>query len=239
MEEPVALVFHDKKSLAKGFTEFFIKLVDQKTGVFNIALSGGSTPKIWFDYLAENHLNDLPWKRIHFYWGDERCVPPDSEESNFGMTKAHLLNKIEVPEKNIHRIEGELKPEEAAAKYEDLLEENMGVNPVFDLILLGMGDDGHTASIFPHQIDLWDSKRLCVVAQHPVSGQYRVSLSGKVINNAAAVAFLVTGDDKAERLWEIFENASTSVYYPASLVQPSNGSLHWFLDQEAAHLLET
>jgi len=237
--EPVALVFEQKDFLVKGFTEYFIKLVKQKHGDFSVALSGGSTPKIWFEYLAKNHTADIPWDSIHLYWGDERCVPPDDPESNYGMTKKHLLDQISIPEENIHRIPGELDPAQAADDYEKAMNDNLGEKPIFDLIILGMGNDGHTASIFPHEIKLWDSDRLCVVATHPISGQKRVSFTGKVINTASAVAFLVTGNDKEERVKEIIDQEPNSAYYPANLVNPIDGTLHWFLDKEAAKLLES
>jgi len=238
--EPVALVFQNSDSLVKGFTEYFVKLAHEKKGSFSVALSGGSTPKVWFQYLAENHKNDIPWENIHLYWGDERCVPPEDAESNYGMTKKFLLDEIQIPENNIHRIQGELDPVEAAKNYESELTESLQGSdyPVFDLIILGMGDDGHTASIFPHEIKSWDSEKICVVATHPVSGQKRVSLTGKVINAASAVAFLVTGKNKEERVREIFHQEPTAAYYPANLVSPSNGTLHWFLDKDAANQLE-
>jgi 6-phosphogluconolactonase len=238
-EEPIALIFQDQQKLVKGFTEYFMKLINQKNEVFHVALSGGSTPKVWFDYLATHHQKDIPWEKIHLYWGDERCVPPEHSESNYGMTKMHLLDKITIPDKNIHRIWGEIEPKEAAAHYEKELIKNLGRIPVFDLIILGMGDDGHTASIFPHEIKLWDSDACCLAATHPTSGQHRVSITGKVINNASTVAFLVTGKDKEERVAEIFNQEPNAAYYPASLVNPENGTLHWFLDQAAANLLES
>jgi len=204
-----------------------------------MAFSGGSTPKSWFDYLAENHAEDIPWERLQIFWGDERFVPPDDPESNYGMTKKHLLEKIKIPEENLHRILGELDPASAAEQYEKELKDNLGDKPVFDLIILGMGDDGHTASIFPHEIKLWDSERLCVVATHPISVQKRVSFTGKVINNATAVTFMVTGENKSERVREIINEEPNSVYYPASLVKPNKGTLHWFIDHEAAKLIES
>ena len=240
MEEPVALIFENKAKLVEGFTEYFLKLFHDRKGPFTVALSGGSTPKIWFDYLAENYAEKIDWKQIHFYWGDERCVVPDDPESNYGMTKKYLLDHIRIPEENIHRIHGEKKPEGAAAIYSKEISKIKlhEKTPVFDLIILGMGEDGHTASIFPHEIGLWDADAFCVVANHPVSGQHRVSLTGKVINNANAVAFLVTGDTKSERVKEIFDAEPRASYYPASLVCPVNGQLHWFLDRDAASLIQ-
>jgi 6-phosphogluconolactonase len=189
--DTIALVFQDKQKLVHGLTEHFVKLCRQRSAPLHIALSGGSTPKTWFDYLAGMPTKAIDWGKIHLYWVDERCVPPDDPESNFGMTRKHLLDQVPLPTENIHRIAGELEPSEAANQYEEMLKNTLGAAPVFDLLMLGMGNDGHTASIFPHQIALWHSERLCVVATHPESGQMRVSLTGKVINNAASVAFLV------------------------------------------------
>ncbi len=239
MEEPIALIFEDQRRLVKGFTEFFVKLLEKDESIFNVALSGGSTPKIWFDYLAKNDSDHIEWSRIRFFWGDERCVPPEDSDSNFGMAKQHLLDHIDIPAENIHRIQGERKPADAALHYSKELTKNLRheKTPVFDLVILGIGDDGHTASIFPHQIELWNADDNCVVATHPISGQERVSITGKIINSAKAVAFLVTGDSKAERVKEIIEEEPHSAYYPASLVRPATGTLHWFLDTEAAKLL--
>ena len=137
--EAVALVFESKAHLVKGFTEYFIKLINQKKGDFSVALSGGSTPKIWFEYLAEKHAKDIPWENIHLFWGDERCVPPDDPESNYGMTKSYLLDKISIPTENIHRIQGDLDPNAATKLYQNELVQNLGNQPVFDLIILGIG----------------------------------------------------------------------------------------------------
>ncbi|MCL4165191.1 UNVERIFIED_CONTAM: hypothetical protein GTU68_045343 [Idotea baltica] len=150
------------------------------------------------------------------------------------MTKKFLFDHIDIPKENIHRVPGELDPTEASDVYAKEICENLNNDkvPVFDLMILGMGDDGHTASIFPHQIDLWNSKNFCVVATHPVSGQHRVSLTGKVINAASSIAFLVTGANKAEKVREILSKDKIASSYPASLVNPDN--LVWFLDGAAA-----
>lgn len=236
MNKKKVLVFANILELVDGFTNHFIKLMKLKEGIFRVALSGGSTPKFWFEELAKNHTLDIEWERVHLYWGDERCVPPDDEDSNYGMTKKYLLDHIDIPDGNIHRILGEQNPEDAARNYEDeLLKFGPGDSiPVFDLMILGMGEDGHTASIFPHQIDLWDSTDFCVVATHPTSGQYRVSLTGRVINQARSVAFLVTGEQKAEKVMEIIQKKEDSVSYPASHVSQPNDELFWFLDKPAA-----
>ncbi len=229
----------DKNEVAQAFAAYFAALVADAT-VFHLALSGGSTPKVVFDLLASEYSSKIDWKKIHFYWGDERCVSPIDEQSNYKMTVEHLFSKIPIPRENIHRILGERDPTAEAMRYANLLEINLervaGI-PQFDLVMLGMGDDGHTASIFPHQIALWETKDHCVVATHPDSGQKRVSINGQVINTAKAVAFLVTGANKAEKVDEILNRKKGFEKYPAALVQPHSGALLWFLDQEAAALL--
>ena len=229
-------IYKDKQKVAEQFSSYFVDQVKDK-GTFHVALSGGSTPKIVFDVLAENFSDKVDWNRVHFYWGDERCVPPSDDESNYKMTVEHLFSKIELPKENIHRILGEKDPKGEALRYANLLEINLdrveGV-PQFDLVILGMGDDGHTASIFPHEIELWDAEDHCVVATHPDSGQKRVSINGKVINTAKEVAFLVTGASKSEKVKAVVEKTEGSEAYPASLVNPASGNLVWFLDEEAA-----
>lgn len=228
-------IYKTKQQVAENFSQYFADLVASKEHLY-IALSGGSTPKIVFDYLAENFA-DLNWSKVHFFWGDERCVLPTDDESNYKMTMDYLLSKIAISNQNIHRIQGENNPKDEATRYSEVLAQNLPKDihtPKFDLVILGMGDDGHTASIFPHEIKLWDSKENCVVAIHPNSGQKRVSITGKIINNASQVAFLVTGESKAEKVFEIIKNTGNYKSYPASLVKPISGKLVWFLDEAAA-----
>lgn len=236
-------IFNTSDELSENFTKFLQNLLSVYPHI-NISLSGGSTPKQLFNYWSQNNKQNLKldWGRISFYWGDERCVPPDNEMSNYGMTEKHLFKNIhQIQTQNIHRIQGENDPTIEAQRYAKLLNSNLAVyknTPCFELILLGMGDDGHTASIFPDQMNLWNSENDCVVAKHPETGMQRISLSGKVINNAQHVAFLVTGKDKAEKVSEIIKNRSASeTLYPAAKVNPSNGFLYWFLDKESAKLL--
>ncbi len=233
-------IYKDKNEVAEQFSAYFAELVEDKS-VFHVALSGGSTPKIVFDVLASNYGDKIDWSKIHFYWGDERCVPPTDEQSNYKMTVEHLFSKIDAPEGNIHRVLGEAEPVREAMRYANLLEINLdrvkGV-PQFDLVILGMGDDGHTASIFPHEIELWDATDHCVVATHPDSGQKRVSINGKVINTAKEVTFLVTGAGKAEKVKAILEKTEGFETYPASLVNPASGKLVWFMDKDAAATLD-
>ncbi|WP_136468062.1 6-phosphogluconolactonase [Flagellimonas onchidii] len=233
-------VYKDKQEVARQFSNYFAELVKDKTE-FHVALSGGSTPKIVFDVLASNYGDKIDWSNIHFYWGDERCVPPTDNQSNYKMTVEHLFSKINVPEENVHRVLGEAEPDREAMRYANLLEINLdrveGV-PQFDLVILGMGDDGHTASIFPHEIDLWNAEDHCVVATHPDSGQKRVSINGKVINTAKEVVFLVTGAGKAKKVQAILGKTEDYHAYPASLVNPFSGKLVWFMDEDAASLLK-
>jgi len=231
--------YKTKKELALQFSRYLAIVLSSKE-TLHIALSGGSTPKVVFDELAANFQPDINWHNVHLYWGDERCVSPSDNESNYKMTVAHLLSKIDIPKKNIHRIKGENEPNYEAKRYAALITDNLPTQnglPQFDFIILGMGDDGHTASIFPHEIDLWYSKKICEVATHPISGQKRISLTGQIINNAQIVAFLVAGENKAKRLEEIKQNDAQAKQYPASLVAPKSGRLVWFVDQAAAALI--
>lgn len=235
----ILTIYNTKQELAERFSEFFSNFSKDKEEV-HVALSGGSTPKIVFEVLAARYNAKINWDRIHFYWGDERCVPPTDDQSNYKMTRDYLLSKIDIPESNIHRIKGENPAEEEALAYSKILEENIPLSnglPQFDLLILGMGDDGHTASIFPHQIALWDSENNCEVAEHPESGQQRITLTGNVINNALRVVFLVTGLAKAEKLREIVREEGSFSDYPAALVEPKSENLIWYLDEEAASQL--
>lgn len=224
-------IFESKKTLA----QYFGKLLKDKTennDKVSIALSGGSTPKAIFDELAESYANSVNWSKVMLFWGDERCVPPTDNESNYKMTVDHLLSKVSIPEKNVFRILGEIESDEAAKTYNDLLKRKLPlINglPQFDIILLGMGDDGHTASIFPYEIELWNNENLCVVATHPKSGQKRVSLTGGIINNAKEIYFLVTGESKASKLDEIIHKKEGYEKYPASLVN----NPYWLVDKDA------
>lgn len=233
-------ISESKKQTAKSFSEYLAKLVT-KNNILHVALSGGSTPKEVFKELAEHFKTKIDWSKVQFYWGDERCVPADDAESNYKMANDYLFSKVELPLGNIHRIKGENKPEKEAARYASLLEAKLpghNMQPQFDLVILGIGDDGHTASIFPNQISLWNSQSYCEVAEHPETGQKRVSLTGNIINNAKEVAFLVTGENKAQKVLEIIEKKGNYTLYPAALVAPKTGKLNWFLDSEAGKLIE-
>ena len=207
-------------------------------GSFWLAVSGGSTPKMLFSHLASKYQKSLQWKNIHIFWVDERCVPPGDAESNFGMTKTSLLDHVDIPGVNIHRILGENDPVKEAVRYAGELRQVPVLNalPRFDLILLGMGSDGHTASIFPDQMALMTAHQPTAVAIHPQTCQQRVTLTGPVINNARHVFFLITGTDKAGVVEDIVHKHSRAANLPASHIKPQ-GEAEWYLDEEAGRFV--
>lgn len=210
---------------------------DSNQACFDIALSGGNSPKGLFKKLGKKYKDVIPWERIHFWWGDERCVSPDDEQSNYKMTVDYLLSNISIPKENIHRIKGEEDPEKEAKRYSKEMEETLnsrGKDPVFDIIILGLGDDGHTASIFPDQLELFEHDENCAATQHPITGQNRITVTGNVINNANQIFFLVTGENKSVRVGEIMNDNEAAKLLPAYYISPKNGELIWFLDEPAA-----
>lgn len=229
------LIQSSAKETAQAFAEYLFNK-QKNTERLTIALSGGSTPKLLFDILAKDYGEKIDWNKIHLFWGDERCVAPTHDQSNYKMTFEHLISKVGIPESNVHRVLGENDPETEAKRYSNLLqtelEQSHGL-PQFDIIMLGLGEDGHTASIFPHQMELLTSNARCAVATHPDSGQQRVTLTGKVINNAKEVCYLVTGASKAEKVEEIMHQVGGYKTYPAYYIQPTSDHLYWFMDEAA------
>lgn len=202
---------------AEAVAKLIIKSVS-KDNIFNLAISGGSTPKLLFELLAKNYADKIAWKNVKIFWVDERCVPPTNNESNFKMTNEAMLKDILIPQENIFRMKGENNPTNEAKRYQQVLNDNLPLKngkPYFDLILLGMGDDGHTASIFPDNLALLDEENTTAVATHPTSGQQRITLTGSVIRNAENIAFLITGESKMETLQQIInENKPFAEGYP-------------------------
>jgi 6-phosphogluconolactonase len=199
----------------------------------HLALSGGKTPSLLFSHLAEKYAHEVPWQKIHFWWGDERMVAPDDPESNYGLVNQLLFSIIGLPECQIHRIKGEADPEEEAKRYSLEIQSLVPMKnnwPEFDLIMLGLGDDGHTASIFPGQMQLMESEETTAVAKHPLTSQLRITLTGKVLNNAKKVVFLISGASKAGIFKEIIDNSKGAFAYPASYIHPVE-ELHWFVDE--------
>jgi 6-phosphogluconolactonase len=212
-------------------------------GRFIVALSGGSTPKAMFSVLAEKpYADSLPWARIHFFWGDERCVPPDHAESNYRMAHEALLAKVPVPPENVHRVPAEdTDPQHAAAAYADTIarffQTAVGDFPRFDLILLGMGADGHTASLFPGTPALRIHDRIVVANFVEKFHAHRISFTAQTINSALNVLFLVAGKDKALALKEVIAGVRNVSQYPSQLIEPNYGTLLWLVDEAAASML--
>jgi len=233
-------IFNNSAELASAFCDKLLNLSSKKDKVF-ISLSGGSTPKMIFKALAENYKNKIDWKKIYLFWGDERCVSPDDEQSNFGMTKELLLNHINIPPENIHRIKGEEKPEQEAVRYSKEILEVVPIKnnlPNFDLMVLGIGEDGHTASIFPDQLQLLNSKNICEVSVKSDTKQKRITLTGNVIKNSDIIIFLAVGDKKSQIIKEIIEGEEKSrSKYPAANIHPASGSLYFYMDKAAAKYL--
>lgn len=231
-------IFETPEILAKELADQIMGWIENHTDPsFHMALSGGKTPELLFKALAEKYSDSKLWQIVHFWWVDERMVPPDDPESNYGLVNNVLFAKTIIPQANIHRIQGENDPQEEALGYSKQIQENLPSRngwPVFDLILLGMGDDGHTASIFPDQLHLLESENICEVAIHPQSGQKRITLTAQTINQAEKVCFVITGANKAQRMLEIWTSEKEAKRLPAAYIHPLNDNLAWYIDQAAA-----
>jgi len=237
--KPTIKEFNDNPAVANSFAGDLVEMIAElaKTqSTVTVSLSGGSTPKLLFSVLAENYADQVQWNKVHFFWGDERMVGPEDAESNYGEANALLLSKVDIPESNIHRVLGEAEPVAECARYETEIEKHVEPNdqgvPAFDILMLGMGSDGHTASIFPHQMEFLNSERICELATHPESGQKRVSVTGKVLNAAKRVIFLVTGAGKADVLDEIINQTGAFKTYPTTFVKPASGAT-FYIDKAA------
>jgi 6-phosphogluconolactonase len=207
-------------------------------GRFTVALAGGSTPRAAYMLLATDAVaRRVDWARVHLFWGDERCVPPDDPRSNYRMVREALLDRLPIPPGNIHRIHGEDDPPRAAAAYERLLRDRLGGDRGLDLILLGMGDDGHTASLFPGQAVVREKARWVVAEYVAAAAMWRITFTPVVINAARNVSFIVSGAGKAERLREVIKGPFAPESLPAQIVDPTRGHLTWLLDEAAASRL--
>lgn len=228
---------------AKLFADTVSSVVASR-GLARVAISGGSTPKSMFELLADPSqpfLTAIPWSNLQLFWVDERCVPPTDPDSNYRMTSEAMLTKIPLPAENIHRMEGELDPEEASWRYEAEIRNTFRLEgaetPTFDLILLGLGPDGHTASLFPDTEGLNEMSRICMANHVPQKDTWRLTLTWPVITQGRLVAFLVEGAEKAEVVGTVFTGAYDPETYPAQLIRPANGKLTLLLDAAAATLL--
>jgi 6-phosphogluconolactonase len=238
-------IFPDIGSLVAAAADFIADLAVRSVaerGRFTIALAGGNTPRPVYERLATPAYADrIDWNKVEIFFGDERCVPPEDKRSNYQMARAALCDHVPIPAANIHRIHGEQAPEQAALEYEAELRAFFGADASgkapkdgFDLVLLGMGDNGHTASIFPGLAAVTETERWVMAQYVEVMGMWRVTLTPVVINAARHIAFLVSGADKAEMLQRVLEGPYDPVVLPAQIVRPVRGEVHWLLDQAAA-----
>ena len=226
------------KAAAQLFTTAVINAVSAR-GVARVAISGGTTPKAMFGLLAaEPFASQVPWDKLDLFWVDERCVPPDNADSNYRMTKEALLSKVPLPADRIHRMEGEFAPEVAAARYESTIRNAFRLEgaetPTFDLILLGMGDDGHTASLFPHTEGLNDLTHIVIANHVPQKDTWRITLTSPVLNQGREVAFLIEGAAKAQVLHDVFLGPFQPDTYPSQIIRPASSRLTLLLDSAAA-----
>jgi 6-phosphogluconolactonase len=202
------------------------------TGRFTLALSGGSTPRAAYTRLATDDLaRQVEWSLVHVLWGDERCVPPDDPRSNYRMAKEALLDRVPIPPNQVYRIRGEDEPQEAAADYEDELR---SLNGSLDLVLLGLGEDGHTASLFPGQPAIHEVEYWVMAVPAPTGDMWRITLTPAVLNLAGNVTFVVSGGTKAQRLAEVLEGPFNPDLLPAQAIRPRQGGLTWMVDEAAA-----
>jgi len=238
-------IFADVQALSEAAAHEWVRCSREAVaarGRFTVALSGGSTPKRLYHLLAaEPFRSQIDWGRVEIFWGDERCVPPDHADSNYHMAREAMLAHLPIPTEHVHRIEAERADRDAAAwNYTDVLGRVFkdtvyadGPPPAFDLILLGMGPDGHTASLFPHTKALDETKRWVVANHVPQLNTDRLTLTRPILNRAREVLFLVAGADKAERLVEVLAGPADPKRLPSQSIQP-DGQLVWFVDRAAA-----
>lgn len=229
----------DAETAARAAAERFVDAAQRAIsarGRFSVALSGGNTPLPAYRLLAGEFAERVDWSRAHLFWADERCVPPAHEASNYGAARAALLEHIPIPPAQAHRIEGELPPPAAAEAYTRALDSFFGHKRQLDFVLLGMGADAHTASLFPNDAALRATGAVAVVPRE--DGLTRITLTASTINDAREICFLVTGADKADTLWEVHHGAPDPQKYPAQLIAPVAGRLTWLLDEAAANFLD-
>ncbi len=230
----------DAQALAQKAADLFQQMAAENIaqhGRFTVALSGGSTPKAMFALLAsESHRNSIDWAHVYIFWGDERCVPPEHADSNYRMTNEALLAKVPMPPQNVFRMHGEQDPAQAAQEYAIQLQQFFQTDswPRFDLVFLGMGADGHTASLFPGTAALQVAADVIVVENYVEKLKtYRLTLTAATINQARTIVFLVGGADKAATLKAVLQGAYQPDLYPSQLIQPVNGTLIWMVDDAA------
>lgn len=232
----------DPTAVTKELADWIVQIIDatlSKQERFTWVLTGGNSPKALYDLLATNPYKDhIPWNQLHIFWGDERAVPFEDSRNNARMTYEHLLNKVPVSSNQIHVMRTDIEPEQSALEYEKILKQYFkDQNKTFDLVLSGMGDDGHTLSLFPgtsviHEKEAW-VKSFYLEPQQ----MHRITLTAPVVNSASAIAFLTFGTNKAKALHEVLQGPSNVDLYPSQIIQPISGNLHWFIDEPASALL--
>jgi len=230
---PEIVVLSDPTALAREAADRFVALARSAIashGRFTVALSGGSTPLLLYEQLV---TQPIEWQHVHIFWGDERCAPPDHPDSNYGMAQRALLSHVDIPTQNVHRLQGELDPVQAAQRYEAELLAVFGTRPRFDLILLGMGADAHTASLFPGTSALHEQQRWVVAHYVDKLQTQRLTLTPPIINDAANVIFLIAGSDKAAALRSVWHGPHDPDRFPAQSVVPTTGRVSWLVDQAA------
>lgn len=234
------LIYPDPAELAEALAELFITTGDvaiAERGAFRVVLSGGNTPRAAYELLAGNVLREaIPWRDVFIYFGDERCVPPDDERSNYRMACETFLDAVPIPKTNIRRIRGEIDPGLAANEYASILRADLGNAPRFDLVLLGLGENGHTASLFPGSLPEVEDGSLVRAVYVPEQEMWRVTITPPVINAADSVVFAVEGASKAPALAAVYEGPVDPEMYPAQIVAPTSGRLTWLVDEAAASL---
>jgi 6-phosphogluconolactonase len=243
---PEVYIFTHPQAMAETLAEEFYRYVLNQFITRNnlfVALSGGTTPLMFFEVLSDfnsQKKNKIDWKKLHFFWGDERCVSHDDPESNYGNANKVLFSKIDIPQKNVYPINGDSDPVLECENYAKLIKKTVPSSsgtPIFDWIFLGIGEDGHTASLFPDQMDLLTSDKICEIAIHPETKQQRITLTGKTINMAKRITFMVTGVEKQDVVKQILNKEAPAKKYPASKITPEKGRIDWYLDSQAAELI--
>jgi 6-phosphogluconolactonase len=236
-------VYKTIKEMNEAAAELLIDVAKksvEKRGRFSLCLSGGNTPKGLYTLLASpTYRNFMPWKNTFIFWGDERCVPANNKNNNAFMATTVLLNNVDIPPANIFPVPVQLPPAQAAKKYEKTLRNFFGDEaPRFDFILLGLGDNGHTASLFPETAVLHEDIRWVKEVFIDDLNMYRITMTAKFINRARYVSFMVTGEEKAIMLNTVLTGSYLPEQYPAQLIGPSRGEIYWFIDSKAAKLLD-
>jgi len=239
-------VFKDSDHLCRGLAEWITSLIEETLRHkerFSLVLSGGNTPKKLHLLLASSPYKErIEWNKIHVFWGDERAVPFEDERNNARMAFDTLLDKVAVPKEQIHIMDTSLTPEKAAAAYEEILNEFFGTDVLpfqtFDLILLGMGDDGHTLSLFPGTAVIHEEKSWATGFYLKAQDMYRITLTKNIVNHSDHIVFMISGKEKANALYEVLEGEKNPDLYPSQVISPTQGELHFFTDEAAASRLK-